>query len=321
MPGRDESDSAREIVMTRLVDAPRALVWRVWTEAEHIGRWWGPRGFKTTTREMAVAPGAAWRFTMRGPDGTDYPNRIVYREVVAPERLVYDHDDDAGGDGFVVTVTFADEGGGTRVTMRSLFPTTAERERVIGFGAVELGRQTLDRLEEHVADEAAEGEPADVIITRVFAAPRELVYRAWTDAEHLARWWGPKGFDVAVKTLDLRPGGLFHYSMRAPNGALMWGRFQFESIEAPSRIVFVNAFSDEHGAITPNPWMPDWPLEVRNTLTLVEKDGRTTLTLRGGPLHATEAQRELFRNHRPSMRGGFAGTFAQLDEHLVAQRA
>lgn len=136
------------IVVTRLVDAPRELVWQAWTEPKHIAQWWGPNGFTNTIQAMEVKPGGVWRFVMHGPDGTDWPNKIVYREVVRPERLVYDHSGEGANDPhrFHVTVTFADQGGKTRITMASLFPSLDARNAVLKFGAVEGGAQTLDRL-------------------------------------------------------------------------------------------------------------------------------------------------------------------------------
>ena len=146
----------RAIVMERVYEAPRELVFQAWTEAERLGEWWGPNGFTTTTLAMDFRPGGAWRFIMHGPDGTDYPNRITYQEIVAPERLVYDHDDDddSRDTAFHVTVTFEQEGAGTRLTMRTLLPTPEERDRVVKFGAVEGGRQTLDHLAEYLARRA-----------------------------------------------------------------------------------------------------------------------------------------------------------------------
>jgi uncharacterized protein YndB with AHSA1/START domain len=151
MPAKPESAADREIVMTRTVNAPRALVWDAWTQADHIAAWWGPNGFTTTHKEMKVAVGGVWRFTMHGPDGTDWPNRIVYREVVKPERLVYDHDDDEiGARSFVSTVTFEDLGGKTRITLRLAFDSKEARDATVKFGAVEGGNQTLTRLEAHL---------------------------------------------------------------------------------------------------------------------------------------------------------------------------
>ena len=138
----------REIVLSREFDAPRELVWQAWTDPEHMPRWFGPNGFTTTMQSMDVRPGGTSRYIMHGPDGTDYPNRVVYQEVVRPERLVYllDDDRDDGSDPFHVTVTFEDVDGRTRLTQRMLFATAEQREGVVSFGAVELGRQTLERL-------------------------------------------------------------------------------------------------------------------------------------------------------------------------------
>jgi len=140
------------IVITRTVDAPRALVWTAWTDPRHIAQWWGPNGFRTTIQAMEVKPGGIWRFIMHGPDGTDYPNKIVYREVKKPERLVYDHSGAEGSEMhiFQATVTFAERNGTTEITMASTFPSVAARDGELKFGAVEGGRQTLDRLADYL---------------------------------------------------------------------------------------------------------------------------------------------------------------------------
>lgn len=150
MAARDsEAGTAdREIVATRIYGAPRELVWRVWTDPKHIAQWWGPQGFTNTIREMDVRPGGAWRFTMHGPDGTDYPNEIVFTEVMKPERLAYDHT----APKFHVTVTFAEaDAGKTKLTMRMVFTTSAERDDIAQkYGAVEGQQQTLGRLADYL---------------------------------------------------------------------------------------------------------------------------------------------------------------------------
>jgi uncharacterized protein YndB with AHSA1/START domain len=145
-------DADREIVLSREFDAPRELVWRAYTDPAHIVNWWGPDGFTNTIYEMEVRPGGRWRFMMHGPDGKDWPNRITYREVVAPERLEYLHGEDVDDDpgAFDVTITFEDLGGSTRVTQRMLFATAAQREGVVSFGAIELGNQTMRKLAEYL---------------------------------------------------------------------------------------------------------------------------------------------------------------------------
>lgn len=148
--GADTSD--REIVLTRLLDAPRELVFKVWSEPEHVARWWGPRGFTITTHSMNVTPSGTWRFDMHSAEHGDFPNQIVYLEVVPPERMVYSHGEPGAPEDFRVTVTFDNQDGKTLLTMRSVFPTAAARDHVVKeFGAIEGGKQTLDRLQEHLA--------------------------------------------------------------------------------------------------------------------------------------------------------------------------
>ncbi len=161
--------------------------------------------------------------------------------------------------------------------------------------------------------------PQEFELTRTFDAPRELVFKAWTEAERLNQWWGPKNFTVQTAQLDLRPGGVFHYCMRTPDGRDMWGKFVYREIVPPQRLVFVNSFSDAEGNTTRNPWNPAWPLEVLNHLTFTEQDGKTTITLRGAPINATPEEHKIFHDARPSMQQGFKGTLDQLAEHLAKE--
>lgn len=148
-----ERNEDREIAITREFDAPRELVWDAWTQPQHVAQWWGPIGFTNTIHEMAVKPGGVWRLTMHGPDGKDWPNKIVFREVVRPEYLAYDHSGDSEDDKlhFYVTVKFEDLGGKTRLTMRMQFDTAEERQQVIDEnGALEGANQTLGRLRDYL---------------------------------------------------------------------------------------------------------------------------------------------------------------------------
>ena len=307
----------REIVVTRLFDAPPKMVFEAWSSPESVSAWWGPRGFTTSFKKFELKTGGVWDYVMHGPDGTDYPNFNRYEEVIPGERLVYTHGATADDGGmFHVTVTFELVGRKTRVTMRSLFPTAEARAQVVrDHGAIEGGKQTFDRLGQKLAEMSArEGE---LVIARTFNAPRDLVFKAWSEAEHLAEWWGPKGFSMGVTKLDFRPGGTFHYSMRSPDGQEMWGKFVYEEIAAPERIVYISSFSDAEGKVTRHPMAPTWPLETRSELTFSEDDGRTLLVLRGGPQHATEEERKTFEGALKNVQGGFKGTFDQLEEYLA----
>jgi uncharacterized protein YndB with AHSA1/START domain len=146
--------SDRELVFNRVFDAPRDLVFTVWTDPSHVGHWWGPDGFTLTIREMDVRAGGVWRFVMHGPDGVDYNNRIVFIEVDRPRRLIYKHSGEEGDEpvSFEVTVTFSEKDGKTHLNMHMLFPSKAERDHVIEkYGADEGANQTLGRLAAYLA--------------------------------------------------------------------------------------------------------------------------------------------------------------------------
>jgi len=159
-----------------------------------------------------------------------------------------------------------------------------------------------------------------LVITRTLNAPRELVWKAWTDPKALAEWWGPKEFEITVHKFDFKPEGIFHYDMLAHNGFQMWGIFTYKEITAPEKIVFINSFSDKEGNITRAPFFDGkWPLEIRNTLTLTEESGKTILTLIGGPINSTEEEQAAFESNTKSMQQGFAGTFDKLEQYLAKQ--
>lgn len=316
---RNSSATAgREIAATRVFDAPRDLVFDAWTSPEHVAQWWGPNGFTTTTQSMDVRPGGDWIFIMHGPDGTDYKNHIVYREVVRPERLVYDH---VSGPLFHATVLFEAEGDKTRIRMQMLFETAELRNQVAEkFGAVQGLEQTLNHLGEHVVKLAAE-HADDFVISREFDAPRDLVFKAYTEPERLAQWWGPKGFKVKVANVDLRPGGMFHYGMVGPDGSEMWGKFIYREIVPPERLIFIVSFSDESGGTTRHPMAPTWPQEMLNIVTFTDHGDKTLITLRCSAYAASEEERATFKAGHRSMQGGFSGTFDQLAAYLAKARS
>jgi uncharacterized protein YndB with AHSA1/START domain len=154
MDARDVEIAAaleHEIVLSRVFDAPRALVFKVWTDAAHFPRWFGPKGFVCTLQEMDVRVGGRVRFEYKAPNGTLFDNRMVFLEIKPGERLVFDHGSDKDDDParFRVIVTFEEQSDKkTVVTMRQWHPSKEQRDAGIGFGAVELGYQTLDKLAE-----------------------------------------------------------------------------------------------------------------------------------------------------------------------------
>lgn len=302
------SDEGRSISATRVFDAPPDLVFQMWSDAEHLANWWGPRGFSITTHEFAFRPGGVWRFIMHGPDGRDYKNEIVFREIDRPRRIAYSH---VSTPPFEATATFTERNGKTEVTMKGVWESEELRDRVAKqFGAIQGMQETMDRLGEAVANADA------FVISKTFNAPRDLMWKAWTESERMARWFGPKGVTIIHSKNDLRPAGVYHYGMRTPDGKEMWGKWIYREIAKPKRLVFVNSFSDEKGGITRHPLAPEWPLEMLSTITFDEKGGKTTVTVKWAPINATEAERKTFDAGRASMTQGWSGTFEQLEAYL-----
>ncbi|MFZ5629222.1 MAG: SRPBCC family protein [Spirochaetota bacterium] len=136
--------------VSRLVDAPRELVWKIWTEPEHVKEWWGPNGFTNSIHKFNPVPGGEWIFTMHGPDGTDYPNSVRFVEVIRNERLIYDHAQPEDGGSFRTFVHFTDEGGKTRLSMRAVFSTIEYRQLLMEkYGALEGQQQHIARMVEY----------------------------------------------------------------------------------------------------------------------------------------------------------------------------
>ncbi len=145
--------TGNEIIMTRLLNAPRELVWDVFTNPKHLANWWGPFGFTITTHSMELKVGSQWLLTMHGPDGTDYPNNIVYEEIVKPGRIIFRHVNDDYKIPVLhrTTITFTEEGTKTRLFFKMTFPNLESLNEVNAeYGAVEGGKQTNARLEEYL---------------------------------------------------------------------------------------------------------------------------------------------------------------------------
>ena len=144
-----EQPSDREVVFSRVLEAPRALVWEVWTTPEHLNGWYGPSGFTLTTHKFSFVRGGEWRFIMHGPDGTDYPNRVVFREIIAPSRLEYENGWDLPGAplDFTVVATFESVGRKTKLSLHMTFANAAAYKTAVErYGVREGGTQTLDRI-------------------------------------------------------------------------------------------------------------------------------------------------------------------------------
>jgi uncharacterized protein YndB with AHSA1/START domain len=158
----------------------------------------------------------------------------------------------------------------------------------------------------------------EFVMSRVFDAPRDLVWKCFTDPERMKQWWGPKGFKVLAAKMDLRPGGTYHYGMQAPTGQTMWGKFVYREVVPQERMVFINSFSDEKGGITRHPGNENWPLEMLSTFSFEDvPGGKTKFTVTWTPHNASEEERKTFDSNRQSMLQGWGGTMEQLEAYLA----
>jgi uncharacterized protein YndB with AHSA1/START domain len=305
--------SDRELVLTRVFDAPRELVWKAWTDPQHVIHWWGPNGFTTTLEEMDIRPGGVWKQIMHGPDGTDYPSKSVFLEVLKPERLSYSH---VGGKkgapsaDFETTVTFEDLGGKTKLTLRTLFPSGEARDlNIKTYGAVEGGNQTLARLADYLPGMqqktfktiliAEPGKPIS-ILERFFDAPRQLVFEAYTNPNHIPRWWGLRTLATTVDKMDVRPGGVWRYVQCGQDGKEFAFSGVYREILPPERIVSTFKFEAMPGHV------------VLNTATFEELDGKTKVTVTS-EFQTVEDRDGMIKS---GMERGANESWDMLDEHL-----
>lgn len=307
-----ESEKDREIVVTRLIDAPVERVWRAWTDNAEIVRWWGPHGFTDESEHREFRPGGHWRHYMIGPDGTRFLNYATYKEIEPMKRIVLLNggakEDDAKGMSFRSEITFKAVGKKTELTMRSVMATAEMRERVVKeFRAIEGGQQTLAKLDAFVSGKFH--------MSRLVDAPRERVWRAWTDAKELPRWMGPQGSQTVHSDLDFRVGGSYHYALKFA-GAEMWGLTHYKEIVKPEKIVYVQQFSDKDRGLATHPLAPTWPKRMLATILFQDFGPKTLISLYWEALEPTPAERETFEQGMAGMNQGWAGTFDRLDALL-----
>ncbi|HZP70183.1 MAG TPA: SRPBCC domain-containing protein [Pseudolabrys sp.] len=164
--------------------------------------------------------------------------------------------------------------------------------------------------------------PEEFVLSRVLDAPRDLVWKCFTDPERMKHWWGPKGFKVIASKMDLRPGGTYHYGLQTPSGQAMWGKFVYREIVPGEKLVFISSFSDQKGGTTRHPGHESWPLELLSTFTFEDvPGGKTKFTVRWSPHNATEAEAKTFDSSRNSMMQGWSGTMEQLEAYLAKKAA
>jgi uncharacterized protein YndB with AHSA1/START domain len=156
----------------------------------------------------------------------------------------------------------------------------------------------------------------NVVITKQVHAPQDLVFSMWTDGNHLLHWWGSPGVKLDVVSIDVKPGGLFHYKQTLPDGQVVYGKFTYHKVESPNKLAFTSSFADEQGETIRAPFNESWPIEILNTLSFSEENGETTIEIEGLPFNATEEERAVFQSAEEAIKKGFSGTFAQLEAYI-----
>ncbi len=156
------------------------------------------------------------------------------------------------------------------------------------------------------------------VIERQFTQPLPVVWKAWSEAEQLQHWWGPKRCRIEIARLEFREGGFFHYAMHFDGAPPMWGRFNYRRIVPQHELVWLNSFSNEACGIARAPFSDECPLEIENSASFSAAQGITTVRLVARPFGATEVERRYFNDLKPSMDEGYGGTFDQLADRLGA---
>jgi len=308
-----------EIQLTRVYDAPVSLVWEAWTDPEQTAQWWGPRGFTLTTHSKDLRVGGTWNYTMHGPDGTDYRNITQYLEVEPQSRLVYDH----GGNEtqpplFRVTVTFVEENGKTTMDMTMAMPSPEAAVETGKFIKKAGGNATWDRLGEYL--EKKESDKDIFVINRSFRTPTDLLFDAWTDPQHFARWLPPTGFTMKFIKANIREGGEAFYCMTSveDKNINMYGKTKYVEIQRPNRIVYIQEFSDAEGNISRHPMMPTWPERILTKVTLTaEGPEQTRVTVVWEPFGKITAEElSTFIQIKGEITQGWTGSFDKLEDYL-----
>lgn len=153
-------------------------------------------------------------------------------------------------------------------------------------------------------------------VTRIIDAPRKLVFKVWTEPQHLEKWWGPKDFIITTYKMDLRVGGEYVFGMKMPDGGEMWAKLVFREIIEPEKFSFVVSFTDNKGNVIRQPYDPSWPLEVLNTVYFTEEGSKTKIVLKAVPVNATAGEHDVFKAEHPNMNKGYNGNIDKLETYV-----
>jgi uncharacterized protein YndB with AHSA1/START domain len=264
--------AVRAVTITHVFDAPRDTVWRAWTDPEQLKQWFMPHGFTIPVFEMDLREGGAYRMTVRGPDGSEHPSGGVFAEVDPPARLVFTTTAFEGPDGAPLlevrnTATFADLGSQTRLELHAVV-TKARPETAGALAGMEEGwLQSFEKLDAILTGREVDTTAREVLAIRVLDAPRETVWKAWTDPEQVIRWWAHDGFTITTDEMDVRPGGTWRFTLHGPDGTDFPTTITYLAVQEPAVLAYL--YGD-----------PSEPGHAFTTIEFSDDDGKTTITVR-----------------------------------------
>jgi uncharacterized protein YndB with AHSA1/START domain len=307
--------SDRQLFIQRVVHAPRQLVFKMWTDPEHMPKWWGPNGFTNTVHSMDARTGGFCDYTMHGPDGKDWPNYQSYKEIIPNEKIEYMHGSSAEDveRGFHVVVNFEEEEDATRISMLMTFESAEDMQRKIDGGAKNGLTEHMNNMEDYIAFLDVEG---TFTISRVFDAPIELLYEVHTQKEHMKHFWGPKESNTEILEFDLDTGGRIFYCMNMPDGKY-YAQQIFREIVTNKLLIVMTTFCNEQGAAIHPPMMETLPMNMLTSMGFEAVDEHTTrLTIKVVPFNATAGEYQEFVQLKSNMHDGYTGTFDVLQQYL-----
>ncbi len=312
--------SDKEILMTRIFDAPRDLVFEAITKPEHVTRWWGPRASTFAVCEIDFRAGGTSRYTIDLPGGQQMTITGVFLEITPPEGLVATEcfvEPMFGNPEWKTILKLEDIGGGkTKMTSHVFHPSKEARDGHLNSGMETGAAETFDRLEDLLAGRPTTVDPSTVPnpmegeleIIRVFDAPRDLVYQAWTQPEHMTQWWGPGVFTNHSCKLDVRPGGAWQIVMRSPDGTDFKCEGVYSEVVKSERLVFTNDAVDHTGKLL---------LKGFTSVAFADEGRKTKLTMKTRVVGQVPFAPQMIKGMEP----GWNQSLDSLAKHLVPVRA
>ncbi len=309
-------NNSSELILTRVFDAPVALVWDAWTDPKNAAKWWGPRGFSITTKSKDLRPGGKWIYTMHGPDGVDYPNIATYFVVEPLKRLEYDHGANENQKAlFRVNVLFSESKGKTTMKMTMTFESPKIANEMSKFIKEAGGNSTWDRLGEYIEEEC--NHKNVFLLNRVIEAPIDVVFNMFTNPKLIEKWQPPTGFYMKILEGKVEAGNSVFYEM-GNNEVKFYGRSTYQNILRPEFISFFQEFCNENGQNAKHPGAPAWPARWLTSVTFTAEEAAITrITLKSEIIDKhTSAELEAFIAERGGMTQGWNGSFDRLEMHL-----